>query len=136
MKITKKGTYVVEAMVFLALNEDQKVSLKNLVSHFDWSHKFLEHIFSDLRKAKLVISHRGAKGGFTLAKEADRITCKEIIYACEDHCELISCISQECPKQKTCLTKNVWRNLQSVIDHSLDEVVLSDLVVAYKKGVK
>ena len=43
--------------------------------------QFLEQLFSTLRRAGILVSHRGAKGGYTLAKPADQITVLEVVQA-------------------------------------------------------
>ena len=43
--------------------------------------QFLEQLFSTLRRAGILVSHRGAKGGYTLARPADQINVLEIVQA-------------------------------------------------------
>ena len=43
--------------------------------------QFLEQLFSTLRRAGILVSHRGAKGGYTLAKPADQINVLEVVQA-------------------------------------------------------
>ena len=43
--------------------------------------QFLEQLFSTLRRAGLLVSHRGAKGGYTLARPASEINVLEVVQA-------------------------------------------------------
>ena len=65
---------------------------------------YLAKIFQDLAKAGLVRSHRGAKGGFSLARPPAEITLIEIIEAIEGPIALNRCLVawEECEKRDAC----------------------------------
>ena len=53
--------------------------IKELAERRDIPDQFLEQLFSTLRRAGLLTSHRGMKGGYTLARAADEITVLEVV---------------------------------------------------------
>ena len=84
MRISAKADYAVRAMVELAATVDDKpVKAERVATAQDIPLNFLENILGELRHAGLVRSHRGAEGGFRLAKDAREITVADIIRAVE-----------------------------------------------------
>jgi Rrf2 family protein len=84
MRISAKADYAVRAAVELAAATDDKpVKAERIASAQDIPLNFLENILGELRHAGVVRSHRGAEGGFRLAKPADEITIADIIRAVE-----------------------------------------------------
>src|ERR1700733_8746185 len=84
MRISAKADYAVRAAVELAAADDEKpVKAERIAVAQDIPVNFLENILGELRHAGIVRSHRGAEGGFRLAKAADEITIADIIRAVE-----------------------------------------------------
>ncbi len=84
MRISAKADYAVRAMVELAAAPDEKpVKAERVATAQGIPLNFLENILGELRHAGLVRSHRGAEGGFRLAKDASEITVADVIRAVE-----------------------------------------------------
>src|SRR5579862_1388695 len=84
MRISAKADYAVRAAVELAGAQDEKpIKAERVATAQDIPLNFLENILSELRHAGIVRSHRGAEGGFRLAKPADQLTVADIIRAVE-----------------------------------------------------
>ena len=84
MRISAKADYAVRAAVELAATDDEKpVKAERIAVAQDIPLNFLENILGELRHAGIVRSHRGAEGGFRLAKPASEITIADIIRAVE-----------------------------------------------------
>ena len=79
ISITSKSRYAVVAMAELAHSGENPVPVKELAERRDIPDQFLEQLFSTLRRAGLLTSHRGSKGGYTLARPAGEITVLEVI---------------------------------------------------------
>jgi len=78
MQIPAKADYAIRALLSLA-NSDEPMSAAALAEEQGLPAKFLGAILSDLRRAELVISHRGAAGGFILARPANEITLAKVL---------------------------------------------------------
>jgi Rrf2 family cysteine metabolism transcriptional repressor len=100
---------------------------------------YLEHLVQRLRRAGLVESHRGAHGGYTLAREAEKISMAEVVRALEGDIAPIECISADadgvliCSREhhengEPCPTKFLWTRVQGSIVRTLNEMTLDDLV--------
>src|SRR5438128_12547592 len=84
MRISAKVDYAVRAAVELAATSDEKpVKAERIATAQGIPLNFLENILGELRHAGLVRSHRGAEGGFRLAKEASEISVADVIRAVE-----------------------------------------------------
>jgi Rrf2 family protein len=84
MRISAKADYAVRAVVELAAAPDEKpVKAERIATAQGIPLNFLENILGELRHAGIVRSHRGAEGGFRLAKPANEITIADVIRAVE-----------------------------------------------------
>ncbi len=84
MRISAKADYAVRAAVELAAAPDERpVKAERIATAQDIPLNFLENILGELRHAGIVRSHRGAEGGFRLARPASQVTIADIIRAVE-----------------------------------------------------
>jgi Rrf2 family protein len=84
VRISAKADYAVRAAVELANAEDDRpVKAERIANAQGIPLNFLENILGELRHAGIVRSHRGAEGGFRLAKPPERVTIADIIRAVE-----------------------------------------------------
>jgi Rrf2 family transcriptional regulator, cysteine metabolism repressor len=81
ISVTSKSRYAVVAMAELARSGGRPVPVKELAERRDIPDQFLEQLFSTLRRAGLLTSHRGSKGGYTLSRPADELTVLEVVQA-------------------------------------------------------
>lgn len=129
MKLTTKGRYAVTAMMDLALHAKLDcVALADIAERQNISLAYLEQLMGSLRKASLVSSVRGAKGGYMLAKEPQEISLADILIAVEEQINLACGGGQMCDAHDPCLTHNLWTNLSNEFFQFLDEKKLGDLV--------
>jgi Rrf2 family protein len=82
MRISAKADYAVRAMVELAATVEEKpIKAERIATAQDIPLNFLENILGELRHAGLVRSHRGAEGGFRLARDPHEISVADVIRA-------------------------------------------------------
>nr|WP_269329323.1 Rrf2 family transcriptional regulator [Kineosporia babensis] len=79
VQISAKTDYAVRALLMLASKSPELVKVDVLIAQQDLPRKFVEAILSELRRAGLVRSQRGADGGYALARPADQITIGSVI---------------------------------------------------------
>lgn len=129
MKLTTKGRYAVTAMMDLALHARlDRVSLTDIAARQNISLSYLEQLFCSLRKAGLVQSVRGAKGGYMLAREDKHISLADILVAADEQINLACGGGSSCNELNPCLTHNLWTNLSREFFDFLHSKKLSDLV--------
>jgi len=129
MKLTTKGRYAVTAMMDLALHAKlDRIALVDIAARQNISQAYLEQLFGSLRKAGLVNSVRGAKGGYMLARDDKDISLADILIAADEQINLACGGGHSCDDQNPCLTHSLWTNLSQEFFEFLNEKKLSDLV--------
>ena len=137
MKVTRGTDYGIQGMLCLAAQPPKKVILLHEIAQSESvPESYLAKILQDLAKAGLVRSHRGAKGGFTLARPASEITLRQVVEALQGPICLNRCldIREGCPNSETCLVSEVLRKAQAQLLATLDAATLAQLVGPSAKG--
>lgn len=103
------------------------MSVEEVCTAQDLPRKFVEAIFADLRKAGLIISTRGARGGYTLAKPADEIALGDIYRAVDGPlAEVRGLRPQDIKYQGVAINLPVvWIAVRASLRKVLDEVTLA-----------
>lgn len=135
MKISTKGRYGLKAMIDLALysSSENSVTLKSISERQNISERYLEQIFSALRKNDLVKSIKGPQGGYMLGRELRDITVGNILRVLEGDIHIVSAEEESTNSMDKCIQNNVWQKLNDSIDRIVDSVTLEDLVWEYGK---
>ncbi len=128
MKISTKGKYALRVMVDIATAKVLPISLSDIATKQNISVKYLEQIAAILKDNGLVVSERGANGGYKLAKASSRISVAEILTATGDNPKFAACVDTICPKSETCKTGGIWITLSKMINDYLSNLSLSDLI--------
>ncbi len=119
-------------MVYLGRQNGKICSLKEISLAERVPFDYLEKILSKLEKAKLVNSKKGAKGGYFINSNLNKISVRDILECLEGPLALVFCISQKemkkCPNQRGCATRNVWFKVQKNIFKTLEGIKLGELV--------
>ncbi len=145
MMFSTKAEYGVRVMVELARRAGESVDgaesvvpLAEIAEHDGMPLAYLEHLVARLRKAGLIDSRRGSRGGYMLARPAEEITMAEVVEALEGAIAPIECISQgpdgsvvcsrESDPDHTCPTKLLWTRVRFSIVKTLEETTLANLL--------
>jgi Rrf2 family protein len=133
MRISTKGRYSLEALLYMALLPEGKYpSTRAIAEATGISDGYLEQIFIPLRKAGIVQGIRGPQGGYLPGRKLSDITVGDILRTAEGSLELVACINSEtCPRETGCLSKHTWSELYREISVCIDSITLADLVEAY-----
>jgi Rrf2 family cysteine metabolism transcriptional repressor len=144
MMFSTKAEYGVRVMVELARRAGERadgnpISLAEIAEHDGLPLAYLEHLVARLRKAGLVDSRRGSRGGYMLARSPVEITMAEVVEALEGSIAPIECISEasdgtivcsrESDPEHACPTKLLWTKVRYAIVGALQETTLADLVL-------
>lgn len=80
ISITSKSVYALSALIELAHHEGgDPMPVNEIARRRDLPSQFLEQLFGTLRRANIVASRRGVKGGYVLARPAAEISALEIV---------------------------------------------------------
>jgi len=132
MRISTRGRYALRMMIDVANHgKAGRVSVKDISERQGVSVKYLEQIATVLTKAGLLLSGRGAGGGYTLARPPEKYTVGEILRTTEGKLAPVACLETEknlCDRVRTCPTLRFWKGLHKVIGDYVDAVTLRDFV--------
>src|SRR5947209_5310942 len=145
MIFSSKAEYGVRLMVELGRQSpEQPTSLKAIADAEGLPLAYLEQVVARLRKGGLVMSARGAHGGYWLSRPAEEIAMDEVVQALEgtiapmecfmhEHTERVLC-SHEPDAGRGCATKLLWTRVQGGIIRSLQTTTLAELVEFSRRG--
>lgn len=135
MKISTKGRYGLRALIDLAINIDSEaVSIKAISERQNISERYLEQIFSLLRKSGVIVGRKGAQGGYVLGKNINELTILEILKVLEGDSIFIDINDKEENEVEEFINKNLWREINSKIENYFSSITLEDLVNEYRKS--
>ncbi|HUX13111.1 MAG TPA: Rrf2 family transcriptional regulator [Spirochaetia bacterium] len=137
MQITRKTDYAIRCVYYLAANPTAVTMIGEIASRMDIPNSFLAKIAQKLAQAGIVRSHRGANGGFTLAKAPSDISLFDIMVLMEGPVALNMCAvrTKECELSGTCSIHPFWVQLRRGIEEKLkaqrfDSLQLAPALVA------
>lgn len=121
------------AMSDLAMHSsDKPVRLSEISARQDISLSFLEQLFGKMRKAGLVDSVRGARGGYLLSKAAHETAVLDVLAAVGEGIETTRCevgaLAGCTGKSTKCLTHDLWSALGEHIESFLAGVTVQDVI--------
>ncbi len=133
MRLTTKGRYGMRAVVNLASAPGgHPVSISQISAEEEISPEFLEQIFFRLKKAGIIRSLRGPKGGFLLNRDPTEITIKKILDAVGEPIHPTPCThfdrSKPCSRQDICSMAPIWHRFHAMINDFLSSVTLQDIL--------
>jgi Rrf2 family protein len=139
MLFSTKAEYGVRLMVELGRQPaDKPISLSAVADKERLPLSYLEHLVAKLRNAGLVVSTRGAHGGYSLARGASEITLDEVVEALEGQIAPMECFhetpegkvlcSHESDGDRACATKLLWTRVQGGVTKALAGTTLEELV--------
>jgi len=140
MKLSNKGRYAVRAMFDLAFHaEGAAAQIKEIAERQVIPLRFLEQIFQDLRRAGLVTSKRGPRGGYQLGRAAHEISLGEVFRAIEGSLAVYAREDEVADGDAASLaiTDAAFRELSTRIEACFDAVTLEELCErAQRQGLK
>jgi Rrf2 family protein len=130
LKLTKKADYGLMAMKHLAEHADGGAcSAKDVAESYGIPVEALAKILQRLVKAGLLQSQHGTKGGYTLARNAGKITAFEVIRAIDGPLFITSCITVrgECDQSERCTIREPLRRVNDSIEDVLRRITIADM---------
>ncbi len=133
MKLSKKTDYALRALLYLSLRYKKgSVQIKEISAMEKLPTKFLENILLSLRKAGILQSKMGLRGGYSLARPPEDITLGEVIRVLDGTIAPMDCVSRveykSCPAEIGCAVRSVMQDVRNAVARVLDDTTLADLV--------
>lgn len=131
MQVSRRVDYALRATIHLSRQEaGRAASVAEISTTEAIPRKFLEKIIQDLIHAGLVLSRRGAHGGYLLARPAGEISFKEVLEAVDGPISLNVCVGAPhvCSVSTTCGMQHIWQEGQRRLIDYFDSTTLDDLL--------
>jgi FeS assembly SUF system regulator len=132
IRLGKLTDYGLVLMTYMARSGDRSLhTARDLAAESKLPLPTVSKVLKELLGSGLLISHRGIKGGYSLAREARDISLAEVIAAVEGPIAVTECstdISGLCELERCCPIKSNQRVISQVVRGALEKVMLSDLI--------
>jgi len=134
MRVTTWAEYGLIVSLHLAKRVGQgPVAAREMAEKEKLPADYVEQILLRLRRAGLVDSVRGARGGYHLSRQPSEVTVKDVLDASEHgtfevNCECHPVDHERCTTENSCSIRPVWQLLQQRIDETLGSIHLADLL--------
>lgn len=143
MRMSTRGRFGLRALLHLAESGNRvPVSVSALANEMAVSPDYLMQLFVKLRRAGLVRSVRGPRGGFKLTRAPSKISVGDIVRAVEGPIGVAPCVAPEscyggrarrraevlCPKRDKCAAKLVWEKMSAEIENFLNHTDLRQVL--------
>ena len=143
MKITAQEEYGLRILVRIAgCRDEEGMSIPQLSEAEGLSPTYVAKLTRLLRMEGFINSTPGYKGGYVLARPANKIVINELLKALggalfdKEFCGLHSGTLKLCTNSVDCSTRSLWQMIQFTVDQLLDKVTLYDLVNTEKESGK
>lgn len=134
MRLSTKTRYGVRAVFDIAYHaaaDGSAAQAKEVAKRQRIPLRYLEQIFQDLKKAGLVESKRGPRGGYTLRRDPADIRLGDIVRALQGPIESMIVVEDDHPRGKpgrAGITLDLWQDLAAHVTEWFDRVTVMDLV--------
>ena len=130
LRITKQTDYAIVLMtLFGAARPGSVHNARDLSRGVHLPLPTVSKILKALTRADLLLSHRGVKGGYSLANDPREISVVQIIEALEGPIAITECqdAASECGIECTCPTRTNWQRLNGAVRDALATVSLAEM---------
>ncbi len=132
LKLSKKVEYGLIAMRHIASVNNQISTVKEIADRYHLPGEVLAKVMQKLTRGKLIASHQGAMGGYTLARSADEISVMDVIGVVEgSQVGIAQCFSEapeNCSIFQNCTIKNPLGKIQHNLEHVFASMKVSEII--------
>jgi len=137
IRLSKLADYGIVIMTTMARHPEHCHNAPEIAARSHIPLPMASKILKALARAGLLASHRGAKGGYGLARPAERISVAEIIAALDGPIALTACIEDgpgECEIEALCPARANWQRINDAIRHALQSITLAEMAQALPRA--
>ena len=136
MRVSTRARYGINAVFELAKHYGgDTIAIKTISQRQNIPMQYLEQLIVKLRKTGIVTSMRGAKGGYTLAKNPEEITAWDVIVCLEGDFAPIHCKHYKdkgCEHEEDCAGKFIWTKVNCAVMEAVENITFADLLKDFK----
>jgi FeS assembly SUF system regulator len=129
LRMGKLTDYATVVLATLALDPARHSAAAELAERTRLKLPTVSKVLKELQRAGMVLSSRGAQGGYRLARRADEITAAQILDVFEGPVAITECStsSSQCGIEKLCRVSGAWQRINAAIRRALEDVTLQQL---------
>ncbi len=128
IKLSKLSDYGVVLMTELSRRRDQGCrTARDLSAELGLPQPTVSKLLKLLAKGGLLQSQRGAKGGYSLARQPEAIDLAQILVALEGPVSMTACVDGDCEHVDACGASDSWHWINQRVIDALREVTLADM---------
>ncbi|MFN2451088.1 MAG: Rrf2 family transcriptional regulator [Candidatus Dormibacteria bacterium] len=134
MRVSSRAHYGLRMMTELAKGYGRgPLSLAHVARAESLPMAYLEQLAGALRRGGLLVSTRGASGGYALARPPLEISVLDVVGVVEGEVAPVECVAHDyvsgsCLREGDCASRPLWARLKASIDQVLSETTLAELV--------
>lgn len=130
MKIKRFTDYSLRVLIYLALKENQPVTIKEVADCYKISKNHLMKVVQDLNAKDFIIATRGNNGGIRLSRPPEQINVGHIVRMSEGDSSLVECFGAEnqCVITPSCQLKHMFAEAMERFFYCLDQYTLADFL--------
>jgi len=140
LRLTRQSDYAIVLMTHFAAIPDKTVqNARDLAASANLPLPTVSKILKALARASLLVSHRGVKGGYSLARKPEGITVAEIIEALEGPIALTACLdddTDQCGIEFCCPVRTNWQRINHAVRDALRAIPLSEMTTVISFPVR
>jgi FeS assembly SUF system regulator len=129
IRITKQTDYGIVLLTHMAGRPERQYNAPDLSGETRLPLPMVSKILKLLAREGVLASHRGVKGGYSLARPADEISMADIIAALEGPIAITECVSVEsdCSHEPVCPVRSNWQRINEAVREALEGITLAEL---------
>ena len=130
LRMTKQADYAIVLLTRMAGMPEVQINASEIASQTGLPQPIVSKILKLLARRELLISHRGAKGGYRLARAAENISVAEIIEAVEGPIAITECVDEtpgECSQEPVCPVRSNWQRINYAVRSALEQITLEEM---------
>ncbi|MGA9028504.1 MAG: SUF system Fe-S cluster assembly regulator [Steroidobacteraceae bacterium] len=138
LRIAKLTDYATVVLASLAQEPERHRAAKDLAERTRLSLPTVSKVLKELQRAGMVISSRGASGGYRLARAPEFITAAQILDVFEGPIAITECsgASSQCGIERLCRVGGAWQRVNAAIRRALEDVTLRQLAGLDSGGLR
>jgi FeS assembly SUF system regulator len=129
IRITKQTDYGIVLLTHMAAHGERLFNAPDLAAETRLPLPMVSKILKVLARDGILASHRGVKGGYSLARLPEEIPVSQIIVALEGPIALTECIEVhgDCSHESLCRVRANWQRINDAVRQALDGITLADM---------
>jgi FeS assembly SUF system regulator len=128
--MTKQADYAIVLLTKMAGEPENQLNASEIAAQTGLPQPIVSKILKLLARREILISHRGAKGGYRLARPTTDISVAQIIEAVEGPIAITECVDDtpgECSQEPICPVRSNWQQINHAVRDALEQITLEEM---------